>query len=135
MRAFKYTGFAAISTLANLLFQFLIFSLYSGSGSLYVAMFVGVIAGLMTKYFLDKKWIFYYSPKDNKDDVKKFILYSVMGVLTTFIFCVTEMAFYYLFSHPNAKYMGIVIGLMIGYIIKYNLDKKYIFNHRTSKNI
>ncbi len=130
MLAVKYAIFAAISTLINLLFQWLSFLIYAGFGSLYIAMFTGTLAGLVTKYILDKKWIFYHKPKDKKDDAKKFILYSFMGVFTTVIFWGTEMSFYYLFANPNAKYIGAVIGLTIGYIIKYFLDKKYVFIHK-----
>lgn len=130
MLALKYGIFAALSTLVNLLFQWLSFTVYSGLGSLYIAMAVGTLAGLVAKYILDKKWIFYHTPKDKKDDAKKFALYSLMGVFTTIIFWGTEMAFYYLVPNPNAKYAGAVIGLSIGYVIKYFLDKKYVFIHK-----
>jgi len=130
MIAIKYSIFAVISTLFNLLFQYFSFGLYSGLGSLYVAMFFGTMAGLVAKYILDKKWIFYHTPKDKKDDAKKFALYSLMGVFTTIIFWGTEIAFDTLSQDPNAKYLGAVIGLSIGYIIKYFLDKKYVFIHK-----
>ncbi len=130
MLALKYTIFAAISILINLLFQYLSFFFHSGFASLYVAMFVGTLAGLIAKYVLDKKWIFYHTPKDKKDDVKKFILYSFMGVFTTIIFWGTEIAFNYLVRTPNAKYLGAMIGLSVGYVIKYYLDKKYVFVHK-----
>jgi putative flippase GtrA len=128
--AVKYALFAGISTLVNLLFQWLSFKIWSGFASLYVAMFVGTLAGLIAKYILDKKWIFYHTPKDKKDDAKKFILYSFMGVFTTIIFWGTEIAFNTLFESPDAKYVGAVIGLSIGYVIKYFLDKKYVFIHK-----
>lgn len=127
MLAIKFTIFAAISMLFNLLFQWFSFLFYSEIGSLYVAMFVGTSAGLVVKYVLDIKWIFYHTTKDMKDDVKKFSLYSLMGVFTTIIFWGTEMAFYYLVPDPHMKYIGAVIGLTIGYIIKYFLDKRYVF--------
>ena len=130
MIAIKYGIFAAISTLLNILFQKLSFIVYKGFGSLYVAMLAGTLVGLISKYILDKKWIFYHTAKNKKDDAKKFIIYSFMGVFTTIIFWGTEMAFYYLNSNPNSKYIGAVIGLTIGYFIKYNLDKKYVFIHK-----
>ena len=130
MLAIKYSIFAAISTLFNLIFQWMSFLFYAGFGSLYVAMFIGTLAGLVTKYTLDKKWIFYHTTKDKKDDAKKFALYSLTGVFTTIIFWGTEMSFYYLVPNPDAKYVGAVIGLAIGYIIKYFLDKKFVFIHK-----
>ena len=130
MLALKYSIFAVISTLFNLLFQYLSFLFYAGFGSLYVAMFFGTLAGLVAKYILDKKWIFYHTPKDKKDDARKFALYSLMGVFTTIIFWGTEIAFDTLSQDPNAKYLGAVIGLTVGYVIKYFLDKKYVFIHK-----
>ena len=130
MIAIKYTIFATISTLFNLLFQYLSFVVYTGFGSLYVAMFFGTLAGLVAKYILDKKYIFYHAPTDKKDDAKKFALYSLMGVFTTSIFWGTEIAFDTFSQGPNSKYLGAVIGLSIGYIIKYFLDKKYVFIYK-----
>jgi len=127
MTAIKYIIFAVVSTLFNLLFQYLSFGVYEGLGSLYVAMFVGTLVGLVVKYVLDKKFIFYHEVKDKKEDAKKFALYSLMGVFTTIIFWGTEIAFDYFWKDPNAKYFGAVIGLSIGYVIKYFLDKKFVF--------
>lgn len=127
MIAVKYILFAVIATLLNLFFQWLSFSCYSGFGALYVAMFFGTLSGLIIKYILDKKWIFYHTPKDKKDDAKKFIIYSFMGLFTTLIFWVTEMLFFYLIPNPNAKYIGATLGLALGYTIKYFLDKKFVF--------
>lgn len=130
MLVIKYTIFAVISTLFNLLFQYLSFLIYSDFAALYVAMFMGTLAGLVAKYILDKKFIFYHTPINKKDDAKKFALYSLMGVFTTIIFWGTEIAFGTFSQDPNAKYLGAVIGLSIGYIIKYFLDKKYVFIHK-----
>ena len=130
MLAIKYSLFAIISTAFNLLFQFFSLLIYSETVSLYIAMFIGTLAGLVTKYILDKKYIFYHTPKNKSDDTKKFLLYSFMGVLTTIIFWGTEIAFDYFSSNPNAKSLGALIGLSIGYVIKYFLDKKYVFIHQ-----
>jgi putative flippase GtrA len=130
MTAVKYIIFAVISTLFNLLFQYFSFEVYGGWSSLYVAMFIGTLVGLIVKYVLDKKFIFQHKVKDKKDDAKKFALYSLMGVFTTIIFWGTEIAFDHLSQDPNAKYIGATIGLSIGYVIKYFLDKKFVFIHK-----
>jgi len=127
MLAIKYILFAVISTITNLIFQWISFKIYNGFASLYVAMFIGTVAGLVVKYILDKKWIFYHTPQNKKDDAKKFFLYSFMGVFTTIIFWGTEMAFYYLIPKESAKYIGAIVGLSIGYIVKYFLDKRFVF--------
>ena len=135
MLALKYTIFAAISTLFNLLFQYFSFLYYEGFGSLYIGMLIGTFTGLVIKYILDKKFIFYHKVKNKKDDAKKFALYSLMGIFTTIIFWGTEIAFDTLSQNSNAKYLGAVIGLSMGYIIKYFLDKKYVFIYKEESTL
>ena len=124
MIALRYIVFALISTGVNLLFQYFSFLAYSGKFSLYLAMFVGTLSGLVVKYILDKKYIFYHETSSKKEDGKNFILYSFMGVFTTLIFWIFEIGFEYMWQ---MKYLGAVIGLGIGYFVKYHLDKKYVF--------
>ena len=126
----KYSLFALIATIINLFTQFTSLAIYSQDFSLYIAMFFGTLTGLIAKYILDKKYIFYYVVKDKKEDSQKFILYSIMGVFTTVIFWGFEIGFDYIFDSEIAKYIGAVIGLSIGYIIKYFLDKKFVFKEK-----
>ena len=123
----KYSFFALIATIINLFTQFISLAIYSQNFSLYIAMFFGILTGLIAKYILDKKYIFYYVVKDKKEDSQKFILYSIMGVFTTLIFWGFEIGFDYIFDSEIAKYIGAIIGLSIGYITKYFLDKKFVF--------
>ena len=123
----RYTVFAVISIAVNMFFQFISFTMYDGFFSLYLALFMGTLSGLIVKYLLDKKYIFAYQSKNKKEEGKTFFLYSFMGVFTTVIFWGMEISFDYLFSHESGKYIGGVLGLVIGYVIKYNLDKKYVF--------
>ncbi len=127
MLALRYILFALIATAANLLCQYLSLSLYSDSGALYIAMFFGTLVGLVLKYVLDKKYIFFHTPKNRKDDGKTFLLYSFMGGVTTAVFWGFEIGFDQAFESDAAKYVGAFIGLSIGYILKYLLDKKFVF--------
>lgn len=124
----KYTIFAIIAIGVNLFLQFLVINLQSNVESLLVPMLIGTFSGLMTKYILDKKFIFNYVSVNNIDRAQNFLLYSLMGTITSLVFWTTEITFYVIFQHPSAKYLGAFIGLTIGYIIKYFLDKKYVFN-------
>lgn len=124
---FWYVVFAVLSTAVNLGCQYLSFTFYNGFLSLYIAMVIGTLLGLIVKYILDKKYIFFHTPKNKKDDSKKFILYSLMGIFTTLIFWGFEIGFYHFFESENAKYLGAIIGLGIGYIVKYQLDKRFVF--------
>lgn len=125
--AVKYAFFAALATLGNIGTQHLCLKIYGEKYALYVAMFAGTFIGLVIKYILDKKYIFNYQVESKKEDLFKFILYSLMGVVTTAVFWGTEIAFDALFPFEWAKYIGAVLGLFIGYTSKYFLDKKYVF--------
>ncbi|RUM67008.1 MAG: GtrA family protein [Sulfurimonas sp.] len=127
MLALRYSIFALLATLTNLLVQYVSFWFYDGVKSLYVAMFAGTLAGLVLKYVLDKKYIFFHTPKSKKDDSKKFLLYCLMGIVTTAIFWGFEIGFHWAFENEHAKYLGASMGLGIGYILKYFLDKQFVF--------
>jgi len=94
-------------------------------------MAIGTLNGLILKYFLDKRFIFNYQTNSKTEDAEKFFLYSLMGIVTTLIFWVVEISFDYFFKHPAAKYYGAVLGLTLGYIIKYQLDKRFVFRQQT----
>jgi len=126
--AIKYTLFAIVSIIFNVLCQWAVLRVYKGQFDIYLAMAVGTLAGLLVKYFLDKNYIFYHKTENFLDNTRKFVLYSFMGVFTTMIFWGVELTFYFLFKAPVAKYIGAVIGLTIGYYIKYQLDKKFVFS-------
>jgi len=55
----------------------------------------------------------------------------VMGVVTTTIFFGFEFGFNYLFQTKELRYLGGIIGLAVGYLLKYNLDKKFVFLQET----
>ena len=37
------------------------------------------------------------------------------------------MGFFYLFDFEGAAYVGGALGLAVGYVIKYQLDKRFVF--------
>jgi putative flippase GtrA len=123
----KYTVFAAIALGCNLLSQELTSRLYTGPYKLYVAIFVGTIAGLVVKYILDKHYIFRYVTQSAQQNIRLFALYTSMSVITTCIFWGTELAFDAIFQNKTMRYVGAAIGLTIGYITKYQLDKRFVF--------
>jgi len=123
----KYTLFAIIATIGNILCQDAINRLYHGQYDLYISMVSGTFVGLAVKYMLDKKYIFSFKSEGLLQDGQNFIIYSSMGVITTFIFRGVEMAFDYTFKTIPMRYIGAFIGLSIGYWVKYQLDKRFVF--------
>ena len=125
----KYIFFSIIATAINLFSQRLIINEEFDINNYAIGVLLGTIAGLIVKYFLDKNFIFYEKEKRIKQNLKKFSFYSLNGVLTTIVFWVIETSFYLIFKTTLMREIGAVIGLTIGYNIKYFLDKKYVFNN------
>lgn len=125
-----YVAFAIVATIANLFTQEITSTLFQVEYEIIISMFTGTLAGLVVKYLLDKKFIFKFETKNQKQDVTTFFFYSLMGVVTTVLFWVTEYTFDLWFKTKTMRYVGAVIGLSIGYVTKYYLDKKYVFIER-----
>ncbi|WP_299593114.1 GtrA family protein [uncultured Microbulbifer sp.] len=125
--AVNYTIFAALATLINICSQDISLQLYAGPYSLALSILVGTFTGLLVKYYLDKRYIFRYVDVGASQDVRLFTLYAAMGVVTTVIFWGTELAFELMFQTKSMRYLGGVVGLAIGYFIKYQLDKRFVF--------
>lgn len=125
---FRYLIFALIAIFFNLLSQRIVFSLSSASQSLFLAIFIGTLVGLFVKYYLDKKWIFFDKTIGLKANSNKFFLYTIMGIFTTIIFWGFEIFFWFIWQTNTMRELGAIIGLSIGYLIKYSLDRRFVFN-------
>lgn len=111
----------------NLLSQRYVLNTLDHDNKFFIAILIGTFIGLFTKYFLDKKYIFYDAERSIKNNSKKFYRYSLNGIFTTIIFWTTESLFYFIYNSDFARELGAIIGLSIGYFLKYRLDKKYVF--------
>ncbi len=125
--AMNYTMFAVFATIANIASQDLSLNLYDGRHTIIVSVLIGTAVGLVVKYLLDKKYIFRFRTRDPAHDARVFTLYTAVGVFTTAVFWGFEFGFDYLFKTKAMRYTGGVIGLAIGYYLKYRLDKKFVF--------
>jgi putative flippase GtrA len=123
-----YSVLAAIATLFNIGSQDIVIRLYHGPYAIILSILVGTAVGLLVKYVLDKRYIFKFKAQNLSHDTKTFAMYVFMGVFTTAIFWGFEYAFEFLFKTKELRYLGGVIGLGIGYLVKYRLDKKFVFN-------
>ncbi len=125
--ALMYTIFALFATVANIGSQEITIRLYQGSFAVMLSILVGTAAGLVLKYWLDKRYIFQYQTQGIQHGSKTFTLYTIMGIVTTFIFWGFELAFEAIYGTKEMRYLGGIIGLAIGYYVKYQLDKRYVF--------
>lgn len=125
--AVNYAIFALIATAANIGAQDLVIRTYSGAFDILASVVVGTGVGLVVKYILDKHYIFRFRARSVAHDTQTFALYTVMGLVTTVIFWGFEFGFHHIFETKEMRYLGGVIGLAIGYLTKYYLDKRFVF--------
>lgn len=123
----RYAAFAVLATIANLGVQRLVLMFGDSALTFAIAVFAGTLIGLIIKYILDKRWIFYDVDTGVKAHGQKFSLYTAMGLITTAIFWGTETAFWLIGQTDAMRELGAVIGLSIGYVVKYNLDRRFVF--------
>ena len=123
----RYSLFAVLATISNLATQRMLLKLGNDEMSFAFALAAGTIVGLFFKYILDKRWIFYDLNNCASDHRRKFSLYSTTGIFTTVIFWGLETIFWVLWQTDGMRELGAIIGLVIGYTVKYKLDRRFVF--------
>lgn len=123
----RYAAFAVIATLVNLGVQRAVLAVDRGALAFTLAMICGTAAGLVVKYILDKRWIFDDRSTGLRAHGQRFSAYAAFGLLTTAIFWGFETAFWIWGGTDGWREAGAVIGLAIGYVLKYRLDRRYVF--------
>jgi len=125
--AIRYALFAVIATVANLGTQRVVLSFGESGVHFAGAVGAGTLVGLVVKYILDKRWIFFDDSTGVKAHSLKFALYTTMGIFTTAIFWGTETAFWLIWGTDAMRELGAILGLMVGYVTKYMLDRRFVF--------
>jgi putative flippase GtrA len=125
--AVLYTLFAAFSIAINIGAQMVSVWVYQGPYNVELSIMIGTAAGLPLRYLLEKRYIFSFQSQSIAHDGRLFVLYSLMGIFTTGIFWGVEYAFHLIFATDMMRYIGGVVGLSIGFYVKYQLDKKFVF--------
>lgn len=129
-RVSLYVVFAVIATLLNLGAQRLVLGVIDPHYGLLPAMIIGTAVGLIAKYLLDKRWVFEDLSEGLAENGRKFGLYTAMGLITTLLFWATEYAFWLVGQTDMMREMGAVVGLAMGYAVKYMLDRRYVFTSK-----
>ncbi|MFM7349328.1 MAG: GtrA family protein [Erythrobacter sp.] len=124
----RYVTFAVMATLANLAVQRLVLAaeVIPAMFAYTAALLAGTAAGLVTKFVLDKRWIF-HDASTGAAQGKLFSLYALTGIATTAIFWGSETLFWLAWQTEAARELGAVLGLSAGYVIKYRLDRRFVF--------
>lgn len=126
--ALHYAAFAIVATTANLGTQSAILAIDDQPIVYYFALVAGTGIGLVVKYILDKRWIFADPSRGIAAHAQRFSLYTLMGVATTLIFWGTETLFWFTWHTHEARVAGALLGLGIGYFVKYQLDRRFVFS-------
>lgn len=130
--ALRYALFAGIAIASNLLAQAASLSLYRGPFAIAAAIAAGTVVGLLVKFQLDRRLIFYAPPASVASGT--FLSYAGTGAFTTIIFWGTETLAYLASGRKLwALYAGGLVGLIIGNAVKYRLDKRFVFGARRSE--
>lgn len=124
----RYSAFAVVAIVANLGAQRLVLGLGPTQTWLLPAMVVGTAVGLVVKYALDKRFIFFDHSSGLRAHSSRFSRYTAMGLFTTALFWATEAGFWWIWQTTLAREVGAVLGLAMGYMLKYWLDKRFVFN-------
>lgn len=128
-----YAAFAGLAMGANLLVQWLVvdvakpWELVPAKLLVVPALAAGTGVGLLVKYPLDKRFIFRDRAGGAVQHAKKFSLYALMGLSTTAIFWGAELLARLVSSDERAMFAGGAMGLLIGYVVKYRLDRRFVF--------
>ena len=77
--ALLYALFAALSILVNIGTQVAVIAVYRGPVAVTVLILLGTATGLVSKYLLDKRWIFGHVSRSRVHEARTFGLYTVMG--------------------------------------------------------
>ena len=125
---FVYGLGALLAILVNLGVQEVALGLFQAlTWNVVVSVLAGTAVGLVFKYVWDKVLIFDYRAGTASRDAQTFLGYALTGVVTTAIFWGFEFGFDAVFGTKFMRYVGAVIGLTIGYVLKYRLDRRYVF--------
>jgi putative flippase GtrA len=127
----RYLIFAVVSTLANLLTQEIVVR-SSPVAPLTLSILAGTAVGFAMKYVLDKRWVFADGYRSKADEVRKVSLYGLFSIFTTLLFWSVELGAYAIWRTDVAKYSGAVVGLGLGYALKFLLDRSFVFRERSA---
>ena len=122
-----YALIGAFATVVNIGCQAAVVALYQGQHAIVLSMLVGTASGLPIKYCLEKKHVFGFHADNLRHDGRLFTTYAFFGGLTTLVFWATEYAFHVAFGSDAMRYLGAALGLLAGYILRYQLDKRFVF--------
>lgn len=139
---FFYILFAVCSAVLNFLVQktceiifrlfnnnFLSFRLYKNIDiATLLKLTAATAAAFIFKYLADRFLVFKKAKYTTaKKEIAGIGLYTVFSVFTTLLFWAVQLSFKVYFQ---LEYLGLIVGLAVGYTIKFFLDKNFVFSNQ-----
>lgn len=124
----RYGAFALLAMAANLVAQALFLQIHHGTQAIPLSIAAGTGFGLVSKFILDRLWIFHSPATSMTATVRTLSLYTLTGIATTLLFWAVEYAFHLCFGTALMRYLGGTLGLTVGYAVKYRLDARFVFD-------
>jgi len=121
-KIFLYFLFAFLSSIVNLIGQHIFLNYFE---NLFLAVVCGSAAALIFKYVLDSSIVF----EGNREiNLKTFLTYAFIGACITPIIWIVEVTFLNIFGTVFMRDVGALLGIALAYYIKFEIDKRYVFN-------
>ena len=125
--------FATFSFGINIGAQIISTVFYDGPFFIELSILVGTAAGMPPRFILEKRYLFNSESLNHDDNRRLFFMYCGTAVLSTICFWSAEYAFHLIYENEEMRYVGAVIGLTVGFWLKYQLDKNYVFINHPAK--
>ena len=144
-RYFIYMVFAALSIILNLASQYIVREIiliivpnFANQEILHfeywflIALGFGTVIGFLFKFIVDKFVVFEEklsknTKKELQKTTKQISMYFGFAIFTTMIFWGFEFSFKF-FLPGNWYLFGGLLGLIVGYTVKFLLDSRFVFN-------
>ena len=128
-----YVAFAIVATGVNLATQRMVLILGPGAGVFVLGRGEAWNEIVLEEYLLDRRWIFRDQGRGAAHHGRTFLKYSLMGLATTALFWITETLFWLSWGTETAREIGAILGLAVGYAVKYQLDRHFVFARPTAE--
>jgi len=132
---FKYMAYSFLTLILNIGIQSITLNITGRSTeAVILAIVVATVVSFVVKFFIDKNIIFKTKKGHQNERRKQVLLYAVFSIGTTLIYILVEMIFHFSFDsadlYEKKEEIGAIIGLLMGYSIKYIVDMKITFKEK-----
>ena len=123
----RYLILCFFAIFLNIVSQQIFLLFFAGPYSIEISILIGTIMTFFLRFYLEKNFVFLKDKFSFKTESMLY-MYFVSSIFTTLIFWIFEYSFHLFFDTDFLRYIGATIGLLVGFYIKYKIDKGLTFN-------